>query len=498
MNKINRFNLIDEPWIPIVDVGCVSLRQLFSHFDYNALGGNPIEKIALMKLLLAIAQSACTPLDDNDWEELGVNGLSEKCLAYLERMYDLFWLYGEKPFLQMPQIACAKTKTFGAVLPEVATGNTTVLNEMQVEKSLCDAEKTLLVLSLMGCALGGKKTDNTVVLSEGYQGKQNMKGKEASGSPGSFLGTFGLMHSFILSDSLLKTIFSNLVTKACLEEKLTFYSEGLGIAPWEKMPEGEECPTAISLINSLMGRLVPLSRFCLLTEKSLHYSEGIRYPNHKEGGVDPSITSNFSGEKSKALWVDPEKRPWRHLTAQLSFMTQSTTKDRRDCYQIQLCLGRARKISVDRLGIWSGGLKISSNAGEQYVSGMDDFVDSTILLPVEHLGKSWYEQLKLEMEILDELSKILYSSVVKYFKNLKVEGTKTAKASCNLFWQLCERHSRNLLIACKSPEEAKAMRKRVFISCINKVYDQFCHKNTARQLDSWSNNRPNLKKYFIE
>ena len=27
-----RFNLIDEPWLPIVDVGRVSLRQVFSEF----------------------------------------------------------------------------------------------------------------------------------------------------------------------------------------------------------------------------------------------------------------------------------------------------------------------------------------------------------------------------------------------------------------------------------------------------------------------------------
>ena len=48
-----RFNLIDEPWLPIVDVGRVSLRQVFSEPSYRALGGNPVQKIALMKLLLA-------------------------------------------------------------------------------------------------------------------------------------------------------------------------------------------------------------------------------------------------------------------------------------------------------------------------------------------------------------------------------------------------------------------------------------------------------------
>ena len=66
-----RFNLIDEPWLPIVDVGRVSLRQVFSEPSYRALGGNPVQKIALMKLLLAIAQAACTPEDEAQWQALG-------------------------------------------------------------------------------------------------------------------------------------------------------------------------------------------------------------------------------------------------------------------------------------------------------------------------------------------------------------------------------------------------------------------------------------------
>ena len=48
---IDRFNLIDEPWIPVVDKGLVSLKQVFSEPCLRALGGNPVQKIALMKLL---------------------------------------------------------------------------------------------------------------------------------------------------------------------------------------------------------------------------------------------------------------------------------------------------------------------------------------------------------------------------------------------------------------------------------------------------------------
>jgi hypothetical protein len=50
----NRFNLIDEPWIPVADVGRVSLADLFTNADYRALGSTPVQKIALLKFLLAI------------------------------------------------------------------------------------------------------------------------------------------------------------------------------------------------------------------------------------------------------------------------------------------------------------------------------------------------------------------------------------------------------------------------------------------------------------
>lgn len=52
-----RFNLIDEPWLPIVDVGRVSLRQVFSEPSYRALGGNPVQKRAGVKSFMRLTQN---------------------------------------------------------------------------------------------------------------------------------------------------------------------------------------------------------------------------------------------------------------------------------------------------------------------------------------------------------------------------------------------------------------------------------------------------------
>ena len=339
----NKFNLIDEPWIPIVDLGKVSLREVFSNPDCRALGGNPIQKIALTKLLLAIAQAAYTPVDDEDWEGLGVEGLSQKCLAYLDQWHDRFYLYGERPFLQMRAIQQAAVQSLGAVLPQVATGNTTVLTQVQSEKNWIfqDSDKALLVLTLMGFCLGGKKTDNSIVLSPFYTEKNKENGKERSGISGSSLGFYGFMHNFIQGNSLLESLWLNLLTLENIQES-RIYPNGLGSPPWQTMPEGEDCFISKSLKSSLMGRLIPLSKFCLFSSEGIHYSDGIVHSGYKEGVFDPSIAVNFSGKTPSAIWVDPEKRPWRQLTALLVSSIQGSSNGY-DCIQLRYSLKKARK-----------------------------------------------------------------------------------------------------------------------------------------------------------
>lgn len=490
------FNLIDEPWIPVADKGRVSLRQVFSEPDYRALGGNPVEKIALMKLLLAIAQAAATPEDDDAWRAMGADGMARQCIGYLDKWHDRFDLYGARPFLQMPAIAAAELKSYGTVLPEVATGNTTVLNHGQVERLLTDAEKAVLLVCLMGFALGGKKTDNSIILSPGYEGKRNDKGKPSTSKPGPSVAHMGLLHTLLQGDSLWQSLWLNLLTRERIEQSLR-YPAGVGTVPWEQMPAGEDDAVARQLTQSLVGRLVPLCRFCLLAEDGLHYSEGIAHPNYKEGVCDPTVAVNWSGKEPKALWVNPEKRPWRELTALLGFLAQQQGAGFQ-CLQLAASVERASK-GIEAFAIWSGGLRVSSNAGEQYASGTDDFVESVIWLQSTALGDLWFAQLQAEMAALDELAKGLYGRVLAYFKSQLVDGVELAAQATHLFWQLCERDFQSLLHACDPDVANVATRHRLrrrFADYAQQAYDRYCPKDTARQLDAWARCRPNHSKYL--
>lgn len=491
----NRFNLIDEPWIPIADVGRVSLGQLFRNPDYRALGGNPVQKIALMKLLLAIAQAAATPDDETGWQALSEADLAGSCLAYLAQWHHRFYLYGDEPFLQMPAIARAEVKSYGTVLAEIATGNTTVLSQGQQERALDDADKALLLLVQMGFALSGKKTDNSVVLSPGYTGKQNDKGKPASGKTGPSMSFMGLLHNFVLGETLWQTLKLNLLTHQDIEQS-ALYPAGLGDAPWQIMPKGEYCDSARRHQQSLMGRLLPVSRFCLLAENGLHYSEGIAHPDYKAGGIDPTIAINRKGKDPKVLWVNPGKRPWRELTSLLGFLGEKQGEF--DCLQLRCATDRACA-QGGMFAIWSGGLRVSSNAGEQYVSGDDDYVESTAWLHADDLGGIWYANLTAEMTALDALARQLYACTLGYYKAQLVDGKSLTEQATALFWQLCERDAQTLFDSCNRGETNRLARhtlRRTFAANLHTAFDRLCPNQTVRQLDAWAQNRPNLSKYL--
>lgn len=485
----NRFNLVDEKWIPVANEGLASLGDIFSQPHFTALGGNPTQKIALTKLLLAIAQAAYTPEDDEDWKQLGAQGMAIKALAYLEEKKDCFWLYGEKPFLQMPVIDKAAKQPFGAVSASVATGNTTVLLQTQIERTLTEAEKALLITELGNFALGGKKTDNSVVLSPGYTGKSNDKGKPGTGKQGPSLGFMGFLHSFLVGSTMPESLWLNILTKEQIIST-PYLTNGVGVAPWEKMPAGEDCDRARELKTTYLGRLVPLCRFTLLTDDALHYSEGLAYPGYAQGAFDLSTGVDFSGTKARALWVDTEKRPWRQLTSLLAFLAKARGVD---CYQLRFGLPRARE-AVHTIGVWSGGLRVSSNAGEQYASGTDDFVESEFYLETSWMGELWLLRLKAEMTIVEEIAKNVYGCTMGFYKQQLAEGKDQAKQASNLFWQLAEHRFQSLINACGT-DTAESLRPD-FAGDALKAYDAYCPRDTARKLDAWAATRPQLRKYF--
>lgn len=500
----NRFNLIDEAWIPIVDVGLVNLKQVFAQAEYRTLGGNPVQKIALTKLLLAIAQSACTPEEDEDWVTLGAEGLARHCLEYLDLWHDSFYLYGEKPFLQMltldSLIKDEKPKSFGSgFYPDVKSENNTILNQSQFERNLGDAEKAVYIISLMNFAFGGKRIHKNIpALTTNYQGK-TVSAKSAP-SLGNYVG---YLHSYLIGDSVQETLWLNLFTLEQIQDN-KIWTYGLGKSPWEETPAGENCEIAQRLKNSYMGCLLAMSRFVLLKDDGILYIEGIQYPSHKEGWFEPSISLAQGGDSIKVLWLNIEKKPWRELTSLLSFLT-SVNQNGFDCQQIKLGFQRI-KFREKPIGIWSGGLKVRGSSGDQSVKQDDDFVESFVMLPppndITGSESTWFGNLSIEMKWLDDIATQLANKVylcnkreISDSKERDKRADSVKKQAQNLFWQLCENKFQDLALHADQAKEVALLRK-IFAGFVHKAYNSYCPQDTARQLDAWAKNRPNLSTYL--
>ncbi len=489
----NRYNLLDEQWIPVVGYGKVGLKRIFSDSSISALGGNPIEKIAVFKLLLAIAQSACTPKDEAEWKALGCGGMKKVVLEYLESHRDCFWLYGDRPFLQMPEIKKAKPQSYGSLKMEVAVGNTTVLTQIQAETPLDDSEKALLLIVQMNFAFGGKKVDNAIVLSPGYE-------KAKTGKPGASLGFMGFLHSFVLEPSLLDSIYVNLFSEEILSGMGDMFPEGKGTAPWEKMPAGENDSIANEYKKSYLSRLISLNRFLYLDENEVYYSEGIQLPDYADFYSDASVTVDFFAKpKPKVVWTNPERRPWRQLTSLLAFLDGEKSQSF-VCYQLKSVLSTGRLNDCPSFIIWSAGVKVSSNAGEQYLTGSDDFVESEIQFHdyFLHDSQNFYQAFESVMAKLEKLNKFLFGSIASYYKDMKVDGKNIASNATGIFWQLCEGEFQNVISVCamSSPEDDLELLYKKFKSFVCRIYDEHCPKDTARQMEAWAKNKPymNMKK----
>lgn len=489
-----RFNLVDEAWIPVAGEGRVSLMRIFTDPGLKALGGNPVEKIAIMKFLLAITQAAYTPEDEDELSRLGDHGLADKAAQYLEEKRDLFWFYGDNPFLQMPAIKNIPKRSYGnGFYPDMPAENNTILFQCQIDRHMDDSERAVFLITLMGFALAGKRIGKPIVLSNGYTGKT------ISAKAGPNLGYAGYLHNFLTCETLQKTIWANTFTLQQIKNMAIFETE-LGIPPWEKMPTGENCEIAKNLKDSYIGSLIPLCRFVIFEDDAIHYTEGIQYPNHKSGWREPSIAYHEGKEKIEILWVNPQKRPWRELTALLSFISVITPTNRIfECRQIQDNLNRLCNLRVNKFGVWSGGLRVTDNSGDQSVKKEDDYVESEIFFNSEwfKIG-TWFTYLKAEMENLESMVKGVKGATIGYYKHQKVDGKDMASEASNIFWQLCERKFQKLVDACgedSTGEKAIAMRQ-IFVNYANRAFDTVCPRDTARQMEAWAANRPNLGRFL--
>lgn len=403
------FNLVDEPWIILTNSKRVSLLDIFKIDINHKLGGTPVEVITILKLLQCITQAACN-LSEDEYGEMDIEEFSSRCANYLQTHKHLFNLYdSERPFLQFPELNDLEPTPFSSITPHQVTVNVnkSALNTFQFQKGhLPHAERAYKLLQQQGFAFGGKGVNTSLCLSDTHV-------KTKTGSYGPSLGYCGFLHSFIFGSTLLETLFINFLTTDEID-LLTQFPTGLGTAPWELMPTSENCKTAEALANSVMGRFIPMNRFCLLKDTGICVIEGIKYLTHKAGIVDLSVTL-IADKEYKAIWANTEKAGWREAESILSFLNESGSN--KTNLQVKFALDHAFVHHISNTALVSLGLAVTNNSGEQYVSGVNDFVYSELKINAEKLNSILYGHLQKEWDDLNKCASILSKCISNFYKD---------------------------------------------------------------------------------
>jgi len=496
-------NLTTDPWIPIIwkkdgKPDTVSLRDAFLHGeDIRDLACRPHERIALMRLLICVAQAALDgPLDRAVWKTCRAI-LPQKAADYLRDWKDAFELLGPGPrFLQVEgvkntkQTVDAEGNDIAKLDLDLASGNVSTLFDTAggSERSFSPGRVALMLLTFQCFSPGG-------LLSECmWAGRRT---KKAGNVVAPCLAN-RMVHTFVFDRGcFLNQIWSNLVTRDSL------HAVPWGHPIWEMMPTSPDMTSseAENALGTYLGRLVPVSRSVSLSDdlRSVTWGCGLEYlPFGESGWRDPfaTIYKDTRDEKQprKVLSVSLDRALWRelHAIASLTETEEGTT------------LGGAYPLAA--LGaesgdcdIWSGGLV------DKQKSKIVDAVESVLHVPSEMFtddGRRLYEK---GVRISEDCASQLRRAVSTYRHALKDEldrketrkrGMEVKRKAAMHYWTAIEQEVRQLLAIVEHTEQlgpdltnpqwqATAWSKALF-NVARDAYDLACPHSTPRQLKAYA------------
>ncbi|MCP5535198.1 MAG: type I-E CRISPR-associated protein Cse1/CasA [Akkermansiaceae bacterium] len=466
---MENFNLIDHPWIPVrwkstsaENPPLVSLNDAFSRGEEIAdLDCLPHERIALMRLLVCITQSALeAPATPDDWNTFDTN-LASSIPAYLnqENIHPHFNLTGDGPrWLQTKpkNISPKDQKPLSKLSFHLASGNNPTLLDHwgEATRPWQASDAALLLLCLQNFFVGGSMASAV---------KGNGPALKA-------------LHLILQGDSLTQTILAN-----CLDHH-TIASTGqpLGKPVWE-------APADQTLLSRLAPRPCALWLSDDLTTVSI--AQGHQYLDF-DAIREPSTTLRIDPKKGDRylLRASPGRGVWRdlHLLTCLKVGEESTGDPSlvlKAYYEREEHLG-------SNIRFWVGEL-IKANDAKILNSTESSFtVASTIFTPQGHLTYH------AGIDFADNISKKLYGAVKFFASQLGSEAAPTEAAQQN-YWHTLDHEHRQLIHLAEQAENyplPKAIGSEgatdLWTKTIQKAalaaYEAVCPRTTPRQIQAYA------------
>jgi len=315
-------NLTTDPWIPVVRCDgrpdLVSLRQAFAEGRQIAdLSVRPHERIALLRLLICVAQAALDGPEDEDAWGACLDQIPARVSDYLDRWHDAFELLGNGPrFLQVQGLRSDRKNSKEAEDEDnaadkldlaLACGNNSTLfdNAGGGARTFSPAELARMLVTFQSFAPGG------LIGIASWNGRPTAPNKSA---PASVCIAGSPLHAFIRKASLLETVHANLITKEAFTEHAGRQADW-GEPVWHRMPArpGDLPQTT----RSYLGRLAPVARAVWLNDdhRTAIIARGLDYPIFDEAFAEPTMTVVARDDKRVTLRADPGRAIWRQLAA---------------------------------------------------------------------------------------------------------------------------------------------------------------------------------------
>lgn len=270
------FNLLDEPWIRVIDKECsiheVSLIDVFKHaHTYKDLCGElPTQDFAMLRLLLAVLHTVFSrydvngnglPLDSPDdaldrWAELWKNKKfpAEVIEKYLESQRENFYLFHpERPFYQ-----CGHAKAGTEYSASKLNGNLSESsNKIRLFSEISGPAKEGMSFSEAARWLLYVNAYDDTSAKPSRESKE--RGMKLPSTGVGWLGKLGII--FAAGDNLFETLMLNMVILTANGE---VSEEETPIWERKEIPDGERtkirCPENLSELYTLQSRRLYLKR----------------------------------------------------------------------------------------------------------------------------------------------------------------------------------------------------------------------------------------------
>jgi len=340
---MSEFNLIDEPWIPCIDLKGLQVDYgvlntvLKAHELCEICDDSPLVTVAIHRLLLAVLYRGLNgPTDFAAWKRLYAkcafdDQMIRKYLDMWRPRFDI--LSGSRPFFQMERFETKKPVSVNRLATECASGNNATLFDHcgdDEEVAWLPAQAAKRLIACQSFALGFGRSGNAKI--NGVD--------EALPYSADAIALRG-MNIWLQGKSLFETLMINLVP-----------IEDSSLPPWELEDSNEyrdrlqgEARIAVSA-KGVVDRLTWQSRLVRLIPKGstiskMYFTQG--RSADKSAGDPMKVYRTSTEEGISALPLSSGKAAWRDAHSILMIPSPGSNERRPECFNL---VARARSGAV--------------------------------------------------------------------------------------------------------------------------------------------------------